>query len=85
MRIRLVRLSILFALCGSTLVSAAQPTYYLALGDSLAIGVQPSASGDVATNQGYADDLYAVLRTRISGLTLAKLGCGGETLSLIHI
>jgi lysophospholipase L1-like esterase len=80
MRVRLVRLSILFAVCGSTLVSAAaQQTYYLALGDSLAIGVQPSASGDVATNQGYADDLYAVLRTRISGLTLAKRGCGGET------
>lgn len=80
MRVRLVRLSILLALCGSTLLSAAaQPNYYLALGDSLAIGVQPSASGDVPTNQGYADDLYAVLRTRISGLTLAKLGCGGET------
>jgi lysophospholipase L1-like esterase len=87
MRIRLVRLSILLALCGSTLVSAAaQPTYYLALGDSLAIGVQPSGSGgDVATNQGYADDLYAVLRTRIPGLSLAKLGCSGEnTTTMIH-
>lgn len=80
MRIRLVRLSILLALCGSTLVLAtAQGTYYLALGDSLAIGFQPSFGGDVPTNQGYADDLYAVLHTRISGLTLAKLGCAGET------
>jgi lysophospholipase L1-like esterase len=76
MRIRLARLSILLALC-STLAYAAP--YYLALGDSLAIGVQPSATGDRPTNQGYADDLFAVLRTRVLGLTLAKLGCGGET------
>jgi lysophospholipase L1-like esterase len=33
----------------------------------------------VATNQGYADDLFAVFRTRIPGLALAKLGCSGET------
>jgi len=86
MRARSVRLSILFAICVSTLVSAAaQSPYYLALGDSLAIGLQPSATGDVPTNQGYADDLYAVLRTRLSGLRLAKLGCGGETTAtMIH-
>jgi hypothetical protein len=54
MQIRLLRFSILVALWGSTLTyAAAQPPYYLALGDSLAIGVQPNGSGgDVATNQG---------------------------------
>lgn len=86
MRIRLLRLSIL-ALWGSTLAHAAVPsTYYLALGDSLAIGVQPNGKGvDVATNQGYVDDLYAVYRTRIPGLQLVKLGCSGETTtSMIH-
>jgi len=57
------------------------PTYYLALGDSLAIGVQPSPNGEVATNQGYADDLFAEMRTRIHGLKLTKLGCSGETTS----
>jgi lysophospholipase L1-like esterase len=56
-----------------------QPTYYLALGDSLAIGVQPSSNGDVPTNKGYADDLYTAYRTHVRGLRLAKLGCSGET------
>jgi lysophospholipase L1-like esterase len=81
MRIRLVSLSILVMLWGPALAhAAAPPTYYLALGDSLAQGVQPSASGeDVATNQGYADDLYALFRRRVPGLSLVKLGCSGET------
>ncbi|MGA2646456.1 MAG: SGNH/GDSL hydrolase family protein [Candidatus Sulfotelmatobacter sp.] len=81
MRIRLVSLSILVMLWGQTLAhAAARSNYYLALGDSLAIGVQPSASGeDVSTNQGYADDLYALFRTRMPRLGLAKLGCSGET------
>ncbi len=86
MRIRLVSLSILMMMLGPSLVHAVpQPTYYLALGDSLAIGVQPSAGGDVATNRGYADDLYSVFRSRFRGLALAKLGCSGETTtSMIH-
>ncbi len=80
MRIRVVSLSILLMMWGAALAHATvQPTYYLALGDSLAIGLQPSATGDVPTKQGYADDLYAVYRTRIPGLGLAKLGCSGET------
>ena len=37
--------------------------YYLALGDSLAWGAQPNASGvDVRSGHGYADDLAAYLR-----------------------
>lgn len=56
------------------------PTYYLALGDSLARGVQPNAAGaSVPTNQGYADDLYARQRAHDKHLKLAKLGCPGET------
>jgi lysophospholipase L1-like esterase len=79
MRIRLVTLPVLLVLWVSVAHAAARPTYYLALGDSLALGIQPSASCDVATNQGYADDLYTVFRTRIPGLSLDKLGCSGET------
>jgi lysophospholipase L1-like esterase len=80
MRIRLVSLFILVVLTCAAMAHAAVPlTYYLALGDSLAIGIQPSASGDVATKQGYANDLFAVMRTRIPGLKLTKLGCSGET------
>jgi lysophospholipase L1-like esterase len=82
MKIRLVFLSVFVMLCGPALAhAAAGPTYYVALGDSLAVGLQPSASGDVPTNQGYADDLYAQFSTRIPGLSLTKLGCPGETTS----
>jgi hypothetical protein len=56
--------------------------YYLSLGDSLAQGMQPDAGGiTLDTAQGYADQLYALERTRIPGLRLVKLGCGGETSS----
>jgi lysophospholipase L1-like esterase len=56
--------------------------YYLSLGDSLAQGMQPDAGGiTLDTIQGYADQLSALERRRIPGLTLVKLGCGGETSS----
>src|SRR5207244_3581011 len=56
--------------------------YYLALGDSLAQGMQPDPSGLlVNTGQGYADQLYAIEHRRIPSLKLVKLGCGGETTS----
>src|SRR6266516_3557604 len=55
-------------------------SYYLALGDSLAVGVQPDAAGaSVETGSGYADQLYATLRRSHPGLRLVKLGCPGET------
>jgi hypothetical protein len=58
------------------------PVYYLALGDSLARGIQPDATGRlVETRQGYVDALYAFYRLRIPGLQLVKLGCSGETTS----
>jgi hypothetical protein len=80
MRIRFFSLIVLMTLCGATLTHAAEtPTYYLALGDSLAIGLQPSASGDAPTNHGYADDLFAVFRLVKPKLNLVKLGCSGET------
>jgi len=60
--------------------SACAGRYYLSLGDSLAQGMQPNASGlTVNTDQGYADQLYTIERARIPGLKLVKLGCGGET------
>jgi hypothetical protein len=43
-------------------VGSATVTYYLALGDSLSVGVQPDAAGTgVETAEGYSDQLYAVL------------------------
>lgn len=61
-------------------------TYYVALGDSLSQGVQPDAAGtSVETGQGYANQLYAMLRPAHPGLRLVKLGCPGETTAtMIH-
>ncbi len=58
----------------------AGPRYYLALGDSLARGVQPTPAGaSLSSDNGYADRLYATLRPTMPGLRLVKLGCSGET------
>lgn len=54
--------------------------YYLALGDSLARGVQPNALGQsLPTHEGYADDLAAQLRRANRHLDFVDLGCPGET------
>ena len=61
---------------------AGGPRYYLALGDSLAQGVQPGPTGaDVSTKNGYPQRLTAMLRRRVPDLRLALLGCSGETTS----
>jgi lysophospholipase L1-like esterase len=71
---------------GSTSAPATPATYYLALGDSLSQGVQPDAAGtSVETGDGYADQLYAMLRPGQPALKLVKLGCPGETTAtMIH-
>jgi hypothetical protein len=80
MRIRLLGVVVL-VLATVSLAQARQRqgTYSLALGDSLAIGIQPSSGGLMPTSQGYVDDLYALLRLRAPSLLLQKLGCSGET------
>jgi lysophospholipase L1-like esterase len=80
MRARLIGCGLLLALAIASRAGAADPPYYLALGDSLSIGIQPDASGDyVPTNQGYVDDLYAFFHAHIPAMQVAKLGCSGET------
>jgi lysophospholipase L1-like esterase len=55
-------------------------SYYLSLGDSLSLGMQPNAIGVlVQTRQGYPNQLYATLRQTRPGLRLVHLGCSGET------
>jgi len=78
---RLIIVSAMLLVCGvGRAVAVPPPPYYLALGDSLALGIQPNASGDlVPTNKGYVDDLYALLRLRHPNLRLAQFGCSGET------
>jgi lysophospholipase L1-like esterase len=66
-----------------------RPLYYVALGDSLAQGVQPATpplppgvtlGQSIETDAGYANDLYAHYRREFGrALTLVKLGCPGET------
>jgi lysophospholipase L1-like esterase len=77
---------VLACLLPSTALASTVPRYYLALGDSLAVGWQPNPAGaGMPTNQGYVDDLYAAARHRIDGLKLKKLGCPGEsTTTMLH-
>jgi lysophospholipase L1-like esterase len=49
------------------------PSYYLALGDSLASG------GGVPKGLDYVDDIYAREATGIAGLQLENLSCGGDS------
>jgi hypothetical protein len=80
MRVRLLWCVTLLTIATAGSARAADPVYFLALGDSLAVGIQPAPGGEyVATNQGYVDDLYAYYHARVPNLRLKKLGCSGET------
>jgi LPXTG-motif cell wall-anchored protein len=57
----------------------AAPSYYLSLGDSLAVGVQPDSHGQLHSGPGYADLLFAAQKATQPNLQLVKLGCSGET------
>jgi lysophospholipase L1-like esterase len=74
MMIALTALGVLAA--GQPAASAAASHYYVSLGDSLSQGYQPGRGN---TDQGYADDLYAMLKAEDPSLELVKLGCSGET------
>jgi lysophospholipase L1-like esterase len=59
--------------------TSSAPSYYLALGDSLATGTEAPLAG------GYVDDLLAYFRQRIPTLQLVNLGCNNETtITMIH-
>jgi lysophospholipase L1-like esterase len=58
----------------------AQAPLYISLGDSLAAGMQPDASGrDRPTQQGYVDVVADRLGNVHPGLHTARLSCGGAT------
>jgi len=61
--------------------------YYVSLGTSLSVGIQPNSSGTLLpTNNGYPDQLFDLIRADFEAgapnreLRLIKLGCPGETL-----
>ena len=67
MRCRLIVAIAMLLVGGAGLAEAAPPTpYYVALGDSLALGVQPNPITGVlgATNKGYVNNLYKLYRLR---------------------
>jgi lysophospholipase L1-like esterase len=57
------------------------PTYYLAIGASESVGVQPTvpAGRSERTQHGYSNDLLTIERARWSGLRLVQMGCPGIT------
>ena len=58
----------------------AAPPYYLALGDSLAAGMQPDGSGyNRPTNHGYVNVIARSLARQYAGLQFQTLSCGGAT------
>ncbi len=68
---------------------ASYTSYYLALGDSLAAGVQPAPAGPspqpkkikagATPTQGYVNDLFNAETSKVNSLGLENLGCPGET------
>lgn len=75
------------AVAAAATPAGATPDYYLALGDSLSVGLQPVGQGgaSVETDRGYSDDLYKQLQAKDRNLVLVKLGCSGETTtSMLH-
>jgi lysophospholipase L1-like esterase len=73
----LVLVAVLTAVLGLPFAaSAAGPSYYVSLGDSLAAGFQPIGP---PFDQGYADQLFTLLQAKIPNLQLVKFGCYGET------
>ena len=54
--------------------------FYLSLGTSLSVGIQPDAAGiNQLTDEGYADQLFGMIKPIARRLQLVKLGCPGET------
>jgi lysophospholipase L1-like esterase len=88
-RTRLLALTVtgvLLAVCGitaATVTAAGTPSdarYYIALGDSLSTGYQPTLEGKgIETPSGYVDDIYSQERQHTHDLELVDFGCPGDT------
>jgi lysophospholipase L1-like esterase len=89
-----VAIVLLAALTGSPASAAdpavevpGEPTWYLALGDSLAAGYQPigRSEDDHRTRAGYVDQLWLMARARYPNLELVNLACPGESTGSIRL
>lgn len=67
----------------ATVTAAGPPAdarYYIALGDSLSTGFQPTLEGQgIETHSGYVDDIYGQERRFTRDLELVDFGCPGDT------
>ncbi len=64
----------------ATITATTEVHYYVSLGTSLSVGIQPDASGaNQLTDDGYADQLFDSIEPDTRELQLLKLGCPGET------
>jgi lysophospholipase L1-like esterase len=67
----------------ATVTAAGTPAdarYYVALGDSLSTGFQPTLEGEgIETHSGYVDDIYSHERPHSHDLELVDFGCPGDT------
>jgi lysophospholipase L1-like esterase len=85
-RLMLAVAVVLLAVCGitaATVTAAGTPgdaRYYIALGDSLSTGFQPTLEGDgIETHSGYVNDIYGQEREFTHDLELVDFGCPGDT------
>jgi lysophospholipase L1-like esterase len=54
--------------------------YYMSLGTSLSVGIQPDVNGlNQRTDEGYPDQLFEMIEPQFRKIRLVKLGCPGET------
>ena len=69
------------------LAPTAEPTWYLALGDSLAAGYQPvgDPANDHMTRASYPDQLWLMARGQYPNLQLLNLACPGEDTATIRL
>ena len=77
---------VLLAVCGALAAavtaagSSRDARYYVALGDSLSTGYQPTLLGQgVETHSGYVDDIYSSEHSHMPHLELVDFGCPGDT------
>ena len=79
----LVGVTLTFAVLVASARGTTQARYYLALGDSIAYGIQPTKVRSGARpsdfDTGYVDVLAARLRKRSPGLQVVNYGCPGES------
>ncbi|HEX3616172.1 MAG TPA: SGNH/GDSL hydrolase family protein [Solirubrobacteraceae bacterium] len=74
---------VLAGITAATVAAAGSPSdarYYVALGDSLSTGFQPTLQGDgIETRSGYVNDIYRRESQRTHDLELVDFGCPGDT------